>query len=225
MDKKILIADDETRMRILVSDFLSIEGYEVIEASNGKEAIDLFMKNPQLHLVILDVMMPIYNGWEVCQTIREYSRVPIIMLTAKNKEPDELNGFKSGADEYITKPFSPSVFVARVNALFNRTYGLESDNEEIIRGNIMIHLKQHKVTILGELVELSQTEYDLLLYMIQNESQVLSRDQLLDHVWGFDYQGTDRTVDTHINRLRIKLKNCGRYIHTKRGYGYKFEVV
>lgn len=225
MNKKILIADDEMRMRVLVSDFLSIEGYEIIEAANGQEAIDLFMKNPQLHLVILDIMMPYYNGWEVCEAIRDVSEVPIIMLTAKNKEPDELNGFKSGADEYITKPFSPSIFVARVNALIKRTYGLQNDSEEIIKGDLCINLKQHRVTSAGDLVELSQTEYDLLLYMIQNESRVLSRDQLLDHVWGYDYQGTDRTVDTHINRLRLKLKNCGSYIHTQRGYGYKFEVI
>ncbi|WP_432666765.1 response regulator transcription factor [Wukongibacter baidiensis] len=225
MNKKILIADDETRMRILVSDFLSVEGYEVIEASNGKEAIDLFMEDSQIHLVILDVMMPHYNGWEVCQAIREVSEVPIIMLTAKNKEPDELNGFKSGADEYITKPFSPTIFVARVNALIKRTYGLKSGSEEVIKGDLCIHLKQHKVTSTGNPVELSQTEYDLLLYMIQNESQVLSREQLLDQVWGYEYQGTDRTVDTHINRLRIKLKSCGCYIHTQRGYGYKFEVI
>ncbi len=225
MNKKILIADDEKRMRILVSDFLSIEGYDMLEAADGKQAIDLFMKNPQIHLVILDVMMPLYNGWEVCQAIRKISEVPIIMLTAKNKEPDELNGFDSGADEYITKPFSPSIFVARVHALMKRTYGLQSESKEIIKGDLCIHLMQHRVTVSGDIIELSQTEYALLLYMIQNESQVLSRDQLLDHVWGYDYQGTDRTVDTHINRLRIKLRKSGSYIQTQRGYGYKFEVT
>ncbi|WP_105616252.1 response regulator transcription factor [Vallitalea okinawensis] len=224
MSKKILIADDELRMRILVSDFLSMEGYDIVEAIDGKEAIDLFTDDPGIHLVILDVMMPFYDGWEACKAIREMSSVPIIMLTAKNREPDELNGFKSGADEYITKPFSPTIFVARVNALIKRTYG-DDEQDEIIKGDLCIYPKQCRVTVTGNPVELSQTEFDLLLYMIQNETQVLSRDQLLNQVWGYDYEGTDRTVDTHINRLRIKLQACGSYIQTKRGYGYKFEVI
>ncbi|QUH27888.1 response regulator transcription factor [Vallitalea guaymasensis] len=223
MNKTILIAEDESRMRILVSDFLTMEDYNILEAKDGRQAIDIFMKNPNVHLVILDVMMPYYNGWEVCEEIRKMSNVPIIMLTAKNTEPDELNGFKYGADEYITKPFSPSIFVARVNALIKRTYcTLEQD--EIIKGNLSINVNQHKVTANKIPVDLSQTEYNLLLYMIQNEGQVFNRNQLLNNVWGYDYQGTDRTIDTHINRLRIKLKNCGNYIQTIRGYGYKFEV-
>lgn len=223
MNKTILIAEDESRMRILVSDFLTMEDYNILEAKDGRQAIDIFMKNPNVHLVILDVMMPYYNGWEVCEEIRKMSNVPIIMLTAKNTEPDELNGFKYGADEYITKPFSPSIFVARVNALIKRTYcALEQD--EIIKGNLSINVNQHKVTANKIPVDLSQTEYNLLLYMIQNEGQVFNRNQLLNNVWGYDYQGTDRTIDTHINRLRIKLKDCGNYIQTIRGYGYKFEV-
>ncbi|WP_273327275.1 response regulator transcription factor [Vallitalea guaymasensis] len=223
MNKTILIAEDESRMRILVSDFLTMEDYNILEAKDGRQAIDIFMKNPNIHLVILDVMMPYYNGWEVCEEIRKMSNVPIIMLTAKNTEPDELNGFKYGADEYITKPFSPSIFVARVNALIKRTYcTLEQD--EIIKGNLSINVNQHKVTANKIPVDLSQTEYNLLLYMIQNEGQVFNRNQLLNNVWGYDYQGTDRTIDTHINRLRIKLKDCGNYIQTIRGYGYKFEV-
>ncbi|WP_193774358.1 response regulator transcription factor [Vallitalea guaymasensis] len=223
MNKTILIAEDESRMRILVSDFLTMEDYNILEAKDGRQAIDIFMKNPNIHLVILDVMMPYYNGWEVCEEIRKMSNVPIIMLTAKNTEPDELNGFKYGADEYITKPFSPSIFVARVNALIKRTYcTLEQD--EIIKGNLSINVNKHKVTANKIPVDLSQTEYNLLLYMIQNEGQVFNRNQLLNNVWGYDYQGTDRTIDTHINRLRIKLKDCGNYIQTIRGYGYKFEV-
>lgn len=223
MNKKILIAEDEIRMRILVSDFLTMENYDILEAEDGRQAINIFMKNPDIHLVILDVMMPYYNGWEVCQEIRNVSNVPIIMLTAKNKEPDELNGFKFGADEYITKPFSPSIFVARVNALIKRTY-CNLDQDEIIKGCLSINVNQHKVIMNKTPIELSQTEYNLLLYLIQNEGQVFTRDQLLNGVWGYDYQGTDRTIDTHINRLRIKLKECGHYIQTIRGYGYKFEV-
>ncbi|MCM1989539.1 response regulator transcription factor [Oceanirhabdus seepicola] len=224
MNKKILIADDELRMRILISDFLSLEGYEILEAQDGKEALDIFTQDPNIHLVILDVMMPYFDGWQVCEKIRMNSSVPIIMLTAKNTEPDELTGFKSGADEYITKPFSPSIFVARVNALFNRTYSpLESDI--IIKGALNINTKQHKVTVLNSPVTLSSTEFKLLTYMIENEGSVLTRENLLDQVWGYDYEGTDRTVDTHMNRLRIKLKKSGIYIKTIRGYGYKFEVI
>jgi len=224
MNKKILIADDELRMRILISDFLSLEGYEIIEAQDGKEALDIFTKDPNIHLIILDVMMPYFDGWSVCKEIRNNSSVPIIMLTAKNTEPDELTGFKSGADEYITKPFSPSIFVARVNSLFNRTYSpIQSDI--IVRGSLNINTKQHKVTVLDSPITLSSTEFKLLTYMIENEGSVLTRENLLDQVWGYDYEGTDRTVDTHMNRLRIKLKESCNYIKTIRGYGYKFEVI
>jgi len=219
---KILVADDETRMRILISDFLTNEGYEIIEAVDGREAIDMFFRDPSIRLVILDIMMPYFNGLEVCEEIRKISKVPIIMLTAKVSENDELFGFRKGTDEYIKKPFSPSILVARVNALINRTYKGE---ENITKGNLLIDTETHTVTADGELINLSLTEYKLLLYMIENEASVLSRDALLNNVWGYDYEGTDRTVDTHINRLRVKLKSCGDYVTTVRGYGYKFEVV
>lgn len=222
MKVKILVADDETRMRILISDFLCNEGYEIIEAADGNEAIEKFYNDPTINLVILDIMMPYMDGLEVCEEIRKISDVPIIMLTAKNTENDELSGFRKGTDEYIKKPFSPSILVARVNALINRTYKTQ---ENLIKGDLEINTETHTVKASGELINLSLTEYKLLLYMIENETQVLSRDKLLNNVWGFDYDGTDRTVDTHINRLRIKLKECGDYIKTVRGYGYKFEVI
>ncbi|MFA9423532.1 MAG: response regulator transcription factor [Sedimentibacter sp.] len=222
MKKKILIADDEMRMRVLISDFLINEGYEIIEAADGNEALEKFTKEPTIHLVILDIMMPYLTGWEVCEEIRKISKVPIIMLTAKNAENDELYGFKKGTDEYIKKPFSPSILVARVNALMERTYG---DNSLLIKALIAIDTEKHIVKCDGEIIDLSITEYKLLLYMIDNEDNVLSREQLISKVWGYDYDGTDRTVDTHINRLRIKLKESGNYIKTVRGYGYKFEVT
>lgn len=222
MKKKILIADDEMRMRILISDFLINEGYEIIEAQDGKEAIEKFLESPTVHLVILDIMMPYFNGWEVCEEIRKISKVPIMMLTAKVSENDELNGFRRGADEYIKKPFSPLVLVARVNALIQRTY---EDSENLKEGSIVIDVGNHSVVVDGHEIELSLTEYKLLVYMIQNKRNVLSRERLLNNVWGYDYEGTDRTVDTHMNRIRIKLMTCGNYIKTVRGYGYKFEVI
>lgn len=222
MKIKILVADDETRMRILIGDFLSNEGYEIIEAADGREAINKFYEDQSIKLVILDIMMPYIDGLEVCAQIRKVSDVPIIMLTAKNTENDELSGFRKGTDEYIKKPFSPSILVARVNALVNRVYKTQ---EDILKGNLEINTETHTVKACEELINLSLTEYKLLMYMIENERQILSRDKLLNSVWGFDYEGTDRTVDTHINRLRIKLKNCGDYITTVRGYGYKFEVI
>ena len=222
MKKKILIADDEMRMRILISDFLINEGYEIIEASDGKEALEKFTNEPTIHLVILDIMMPYLTGWEVCEEIRKISKVPIIMLTAKNAENDELFGFKKGTDEYIKKPFSPSILVARVNALMDRTYG---DSNLLIKDFLTIDTEKHIVKSQGDTIDLSITEYKLLLYMIDNENSVLSREQLISKVWGYDYDGTDRTVDTHINRLRIKLKESGDYVKTVRGYGYKFEVI
>lgn len=222
MKIKILIADDETRMRILISDFLTNEGYEIIEAADGKQAIDIFYNDPEINLVILDIMMPYIDGLEVCAQIRKISDIPIIMLTAKNTEKDELYGFRKGTDEYIKKPFSPSILVARVNALVNRTY---KNTDIMTKGNLEIDTQTHTVKSNEEIIALSLTEYKLLLYMIENETQVLSRDKLLNNVWGFDYDGTDRTVDTHINRLRVKLKTCGDYVTTVRGYGYKFEVI
>ena len=223
MSKKVLFAEDDKRMQILVDDFLSHEGYEVITVDNGKEALEKINELSDIKLVILDVMMPFLNGWQVCQQIRKSSQIPIIMLTAKNAEPDELQGFKKGADEYITKPFSPSIFVARVNALYSRTYS-EEDNQQLIINDLTVNLLEHKVYCKSEKIELSQTEYNLLLFLLDNKGIVLSREKLLNNVWGFDYIGTDRTVDTHINRLRVKLRECGYYIQTVRGYGYKIEV-
>ena len=223
MSKKVLFAEDDKRMQILVDDFLSHEGYEVITVDNGKEALEKINELSDIKLVILDVMMPFLNGWQVCQQIRKSSQIPIIMLTAKNAEPDELQGFKKGADEYITKPFSPSIFVARVNALYSRTYS-EEDNQQLIIKDLTVNLLEHKVYCKSEKIELSQTEYNLLLFLLDNKGIVLSREKLLNNVWGFDYIGTDRTVDTHINRLRVKLRECGYYIQTVRGYGYKIEV-
>lgn len=222
MIKKILIADDETRMRILISDFLSNEGYEVVEAADGQKAIDKFTHDTEIKLVILDVMMPYLDGWQVCEEIRRLSTVPIIMLTAKTNENDELHGFKKGADEYIKKPFSPSILVARVNAIMKRTY---EDNSTVTKGLLTIDKDKHTVKCANSSLDLSSTEYKLLLYMIDSENIVLTREQLLDNVWGFDYEGTYRTIDTHINRLRDKLALAGRYIKTVRGYGYKFEVL
>lgn len=222
MNYKILVADDEQRMRILVSDFLTNNKFTVIEAADGAEALDLFVADPSIHLVILDVMMPKLNGFEVCARIREFSHVPIIMLTAKNTEQDELNGFIKGSDEYITKPFSPSILVARVKALIHRTYG---SSDLLDFGCLHIDTKNHTLKCHDTSISLSQTEFKLLMYLINNKDQLLSRDQLLDNVWGYDYIGTDRTVDTHINRLRSKLLDSGKYIKTVRGYGYTFEVI
>ncbi|QOR36572.1 response regulator transcription factor [Clostridium sp. 'deep sea'] len=223
MSKKVLIAEDDQRMQMLVSDFLIHEGYEVIVASNGKDALVKLKEVKDIKLIVLDVMMPFLNGWQVCQEVRKTSTIPIIMLTAKNTEPDELRGFTKGVDEYITKPFSPSIFVARVNALYSRTYN-QKDMVEVAIGDLTINTLKHKVWCKNEVIDLSQTEYSLLLFLLENKGIVLSREQLLNKVWGFDYQGTDRTVDTHINRLRVKLRECGYYIQTVRGYGYKIEV-
>lgn len=222
MSYKILIADDEERLRILVSDFLKTNGHSVLEASNGEEAINQFYEDPTIHLLILDVMMPLMDGFEVLDEIRKISQVPVIMLTAKNAEQDELKGFNTGADEYITKPFRPTILMARVKALLNRTYG---SSEAIIYGCMTIDTEQHSLKVNDSSIQLSQTEFKLLSYMINNQDNVLSRDQILNNVWGFDYYGTARTVDTHMNRLRIKLQDAGDYIKTIRGYGYKFEVT
>ncbi|MBN2897258.1 MAG: response regulator transcription factor [Clostridia bacterium] len=222
MKKKILVVDDETRMRILLSDFLTAEGYEVIEASNGREAMNTFCSMPGIRLIILDVMMPELNGWQVCEEIRTISDVPILFLTAMSSENDEIKSFICGADEFIKKPFSPSVLVLRVNALIKRIYG----EEDIIeKGMLRIDRTCNMVWETHDLIELSQTEFKLLMYLIQNEHAVLSREQILDNVWGFQYDGTDRTVDTHMNRLRIKLKKSNHYIRTIRGIGYMFEVM
>lgn len=220
--KKILVVDDEFKMRILISDFLQREGYEVIQAGNGEEAIDIFFDDPSIHLVILDIMMPIMNGYEVCEEIRKVSNVPVIMLTAKVDEHDELTGFYKGADEYVKKPFSPTVLVARVNSMMKRFY---NDSEDLVKGILKVNFTQFTLLINGESIKLSTIEYRILENLINNENKVLSREQLLNNVWGFSYEGTDRTIDTHINRLRNKLKDAKKYITTIRGIGYKFEVI
>lgn len=217
--KKVLIADDEARMRKLVGDFLKKDGYFTLEAENGKEALELFNQEKGISLVILDVMMPEYDGWTVCREIRRVSKVPIIMLTARSEEFDQLFGFEIGADEYITKPFSPKILVARVNALLRRT----EKEETINSAGLVIDLAGHQVFIDEELIELSPKEYELLAYLAENKGKALSREELLNEVWGYDYFGDLRTVDTHINRLRTKLKTKSMLIQTVRGLGYRFE--
>jgi len=219
MEKIILIADDEQLLRQLMHDFLLPEGFHILEAEDGKEALALFEeKSPDL--VILDVMMPGYDGWTVCREIRKTSSVPIIMLTAKGEEIDQLFAFDLGADEYITKPFSPKILVARVKALFRRQ---ESDATTTPAEGITIDENAHQVSLGDEIVDLSPKEYELLTYLAGNAGKALSRQQILDKVWDYDYYGDLRTVDTHINRLRSKLKDKGKAITTIRGYGYRFE--
>lgn len=221
--RKILIAEDEKRIRILLHDFLEDEGYEVLEAPDGEKALEIFSASPgEIHLVILDIMMPLLNGWEVCRAIRRISKVPVFMLTAKNQDDDELEGFQSGTDEYIRKPFNPMLLVARVNAMMERVYG---DSACIQRGVLVLDTEKRQLTVEGNSVELSRIEFNLLGYLIANERTPLSREQILNHVWGVDYQGSDRTVDTHMNRLRTKIGEKNDYINTVWGYGYKFEVT
>ncbi len=225
MDKlKVLMVDDESRMRKLVNDFLSRKNYEVIEAGDGEEAIDKFYADKDIALVILDVMMPKMDGWEVCREIRKNNtKVPIIMLTAKSEERDELQGFDCGADEYISKPFSPKILTARVDALIRRTYML--DNNEIIEvGGIHIDKAAHIVKIDGNEIELSYKEFELLSYFVDNKGLALSREKILNNVWNYDYFGDARTIDTHVKKLRKKMGEKGDYIKTIWGMGYKFEV-
>ena len=224
MDKiKVLMVDDESRMRKLVNDFLSRKNYEVIEACDGEEAIDKFYGDKDISLVILDVMMPKMDGWEVCREIRKNSSVPIIMLTAKSEENDELTGFECGADEYISKPFSPKILTARVDALVRRTYQI--DNSEIIEiGGIEIDKAAHIVRIDGKEIELSYKEFELLTYFVENKGIALSREKILNNVWNYDYFGDARTIDTHVKKLRKKMGEKGDYIRTIWGMGYKFEV-
>lgn len=224
MDKiKVLMVDDESRMRKLVNDFLSRKNYKVIEACDGEEAIDKFYGDKDISLVILDVMMPKMDGWEVCREIRKNSSVPIIMLTAKSEENDELTGFECGADEYISKPFSPKILTARVDALVRRTYQI--DNSEIIEiGGIEIDKAAHIVRIDGNEIELSYKEFELLTYFVENKGIALSREKILNNVWNYDYFGDARTIDTHVKKLRKKMGEKGDYIRTIWGMGYKFEV-
>jgi two-component system, OmpR family, response regulator ResD len=223
LDKgKILIADDEAAMRKLVGDFLKREGYKVFEAENGKRAVEIFFEEQNFDLVILDVMMPYLDGWTVCREIRASSKVPVIMLTAKSEEADELLGFGLGADEYITKPFSPLILVARVQAILRRT-GNEKKALKDYDG-IRIDEMGHAVYINEELIDLSPKEFELLIYLFENEGIALSREQILNKIWDFDYFGDERTVDSHIKNLRLKMGEKGEYIQTIRGLGYKFEV-
>ena len=217
------MVDDESRVRKLVNDFLSRKNYEVIEACDGEEAIDKFYGDKDISLVILDVMMPKMDGWEVCREIRKNSSVPIIMLTAKSEENDELTGFECGADEYISKPFSPKILTARVDALVRRTYQI--DNSEIIEiGGIEIDKAAHIVRIDGNEIELSYKEFELLTYFVENKGIALSREKILNNVWNYDYFGDARTIDTHVKKLRKKMGEKGDYIRTIWGMGYKFEV-
>lgn len=220
---KILVVDDEARMRKLVKDFLVRKEYQVVEAVDGEEAIDLFVENNDFALIILDVMMPKMDGWEVCREIRKFSKIPIIMLTAKGEESDELLGFELGVDEYISKPFSPKILVARVDAILRRTNQIGQD-QIITAGDIEVNKAAHIVTVNGEEIELSFKEFELLTYFIQNKGIALSRENILNNVWNYDYFGDARTIDTHVKKLRSKLGECGKYIVTIWGMGYKFEV-
>ncbi|MCC8137532.1 MAG: response regulator transcription factor [Clostridiales bacterium] len=220
---KILVVDDESRMRKLVRDFLVKKEFDVVEAEDGAQAIDIFFEQKDIALVILDVMMPKMDGWQVCREIRAYSTVPIIMLTAKGDERDELLGFDLGVDEYISKPFSPKILVARVEAILRRTSGFSAD--DILRaGSIEINKAAHEVMIDGKSVELSFKEFELLTYFVENQGIALSREKILNSVWNYDYFGDARTIDTHVKKLRSKLGDKGDYIRTIWGMGYKFEV-
>ena len=219
---KIVVVDDEARMRKLVKDFLSIKGYRVMEAENGEDAVEKFMANRDIKLILLDVMMPKMDGWETLRIIRENSNVPIIMLTARSEERDELQGFSLGVDEYITKPFSPKILVARVEAILRRSFGVEE--EKIEMGGIVIDKAAHEVSIDGKIVELSYKEFELLNYFMENKGIALSREKILNNVWNYDYFGDARTIDTHVKKLRAKMGTKGEYIKTIWGMGYKFEV-
>ena len=224
MDKtKILVVDDESRMRKLVKDFLVRQGYTVLEAADGMEAMDYFYEDKDIALIILDVMMPKMDGWQVCREIRMHSKVPIIMLTARSEERDELQGFDLGVDEYISKPFSPKLLVARVEAILRRTQG-SGNTDEISAGGIVVDKAAHTVMSDGSPVDLSFKEFELLTYFIENQGIALSREKILNNVWNYDYFGDARTIDTHVKKLRSKLGDKGEYIKTIWGMGYKFEV-
>ena len=222
MDRlKVLVVDDESRMRKLVKDFLVKSGFEVVEAEYGEQAVDVFYADKDISLIILDVMMPKMNGYDVCRTIRKDSKVPIIMLTAKSEEQDELAGFNLGVDEYISKPFSPKILVARVEAILRRTNAIGNDKLEY--EGIEVDKTAHYVRIDGEEVELSYKEFELLTYFIENKGIALSREKILNNVWNYDYFGDARTIDTHVKKLRSKMGEKGDYIKTVWGLGYKFE--
>lgn len=218
---KILVVDDESRMRKLVHDFLAKQGYLVLEAENGEEAVDIFFSDKNIDLIILDVMMPKMDGWQVCKEIRQYSTVPIIMLTAKSDERDELMGFELGVDEYISKPFSPKILVARVEAILRRANATQEEAVEI--GGIIMDKSAHSVKIDGRPIDLSVKEFELLEYFLTNKGVALSREKILNNVWNYDYFGDARTIDTHVKKLRSKMGEKGDYIKTIWGMGYKFE--
>ena len=224
MDKvKILVVDDESRMRKLVKDFLVKKEFEVLEAGNGEEAIEIFFGEKEISLLILDVMMPKMDGWQVCREIRKHSKVPIIMLTAKGDERDELLGFELGVDEYIAKPFSPKILVARVEALLRRANVLNAA-EQMETGGIVIDKAAHRVIIDDKDIDLSFKEFELLTYFVENQGIALSREKILNNVWNYDYFGDARTIDTHVKKLRSKMGEKGEYIKTIWGMGYKFEA-
>lgn len=224
MDKvKILVVDDESRMRKLVKDFLEREGFEVLEAGDGMEAMEIFYEEKEIALIILDVMMPKMDGWQVCREVRQSSKVPIIMLTARSEERDELQGFDLGIDEYISKPFSPKILVARVEAVLRRTHGIDASSV-MDAGGIEIDKSAHMVKIDGKEIDLSFKEFELLTYFVENQGIALSREKILNNVWNYDYFGDARTIDTHVKKLRNKLGDKGNYIKTIWGMGYKFEV-
>lgn len=222
--RKVLVVDDESRMRKLVKDFLQRENFEVLEAGDGSEALDVFFANNDIALIILDVMMPKMDGWQVCREIRAFSKVPIIMLTARGDEKDELQGFELGVDEYISKPFSPKILVARAEAILRRS-NVGTDAEEVLEvGGIRMDKAAHMVEIDGKSIDLSYKEFELLAYFMENKGIALSREKILNNVWNYDYFGDARTIDTHVKKLRAKIGEKGEYIKTIWGMGYKFEV-
>ena len=222
-DITVLVVDDESRMRKLIKDFLRQKEYNVLEAGDGEEALEIFEENKnKIDLILLDVMMPKLDGWSVLRQVRQVSKVPVVMLTARGEEQDELFGFELGVDEYISKPFSPKILVARVQAILNRIKGSENEIKEY--GGIAIDALGRVVLVDGKQVEFSLREYELLKYLIENEKIALSRDKILNSVWNYDYYGDSRTIDSHIKKIRHKLGKKGKYIETVRGIGYKFEV-
>ena len=221
-ENTILVVDDEQRMRKLVRDFLTKQDFTVLEAADGEEAVDIFLENKDIILVILDVMMPKMDGWQTCREIRQYSKVPIIMLTARGDERDELRGFELGVDEYIAKPFSPKILVARVQALLRRSNASSEENLEY--GGIVLNRTAHEVLIDGDKIDLSFKEFELLSYFMENKDIALSREKILNHVWDYDYFGDARTIDTHVKKLRSKMGEKGELIKTIWGMGYKFDI-
>ena len=220
--RKILVVDDEARMRKLVKDFLLIKGYSVLEAADGEQAVDMFFKDKEIDFIILDIMMPKMDGYEVCKTIRQYSQVPIVMLTARSDERDELMGFELGVDEYISKPFSPKILVARIEAILRRKSNVTGEMLET--AGIRVDKDAHEVFVDEKQVELSNKEFELLTYFMENQGVALSREKILNNVWNYDYFGDARTIDTHVKKLRSKLGSKGDLIKTIWGMGYKFEV-